>query len=156
MGSPLNILKTIVNALYDDQESGIIDLLPPITAASGAWTPTTVTAGTAFANGTTAVIDDGTGVTEDMWATGVYILNSATATTDVIMDIGTGASGSEKWLKTVNYKAPAGTAAAQAVFCPFAKPMFIPKGTRVASRARGSAATAFDIGLQIKTGLNNK
>lgn len=152
MANPIAMLKAMINALFDDQEQGSYTVLPA-PAASGLVTPATVTAGNAWANGTTVQVDDGTNVTEDMWCDGVYILNSATVGTSAEIDIGVGASGSENWQGTVAWKAPAGTAAQQAIFIPLAVPIFIPKSSRVATRARGSAATAFDIVLQTRTGM---
>lgn len=153
MANPFAMIKHLVNALFDEQALSTITQLPLPNVTTGIVTPTTVTAGASYANGTTVQVDSGTGVTTNMWCLGITILNSATVTTDAEIDVGTGASGSESWQGTVVVKAPAGTAADQSTFLPFAVPIFLPEGVRVATRARGSAATAFDIALQVKTGM---
>lgn len=142
------ILGPLVEALMDSQQRGRYVLNPIPNGTTGIVTAITHTAGNAYANPAYSEIEDSAPV--DYWIDHVYIFESATLGTDFEVDIATGAGGSEDVRRTFTVKARDANAM---VVIQFAVPIFVPAATRIAVRARGSANTAFDIVLGIRTGL---
>lgn len=142
------ILGPLVEAMMDSQQRGRYVLNPIPNGTTGIVTAITHTAGNAYANAAYSEIEDSAPV--DYWIDHVYIFESATLGTDFEVDIATGASGSEDVRRTFTVKARDANAI---VVIHFAIPIFVPAATRIAARARGSANTAFDIVLGIRTGL---
>lgn len=142
------VLTALVEAMSDSQQRGRYVLNPIPNATTGIVTAITHTAGNAYANPAYTEIEDSAPV--DYWIEHIYIFESATLGTDFEIDIATGAAGSEDVRRTITAKARDANAM---VVIHLAIPIFVPIGTRIAVRARGSANTAFDIVLGIRTGL---
>ncbi len=147
-GGADRILGPLVEALYDSQQRGRYILNPLTNATTGIVTAITHTAGNAYANPAYTEIEDS--MATDSWIDHIYIFESATLGTDFELDIATGAAASEVVRRTITAKARDANAM---VVIHLAIPIYVPALTRVAVRARGSANTAFDIVLGVRTGL---
>lgn len=142
------VSRDTLSKLVDSERNTVYEMLPLQAATTFLFTPIAATP-TNWAAGTWVELEDVT-LTYDYWITHVILCESATVTTYFEIDIGIGAEGDE-----VRYGGVSGKLvdANNMIIIPLAVPIPVRLGSRVAARARGSAATAIDVGVIVARGL---
>lgn len=147
----MTLIKTLINAKFDDQQATRYTIVPNPAATTFAVTMGTVTTNNGWDDWGT--IDELIATTtEDYWVTHIYVV-SATVTTYAQIQIGVGASASETWIQGIPVKIS--DANVMKIYT-LPRPIFVASGSRIATRAQGSAATNFDVALGVASKLNRR
>lgn len=142
-------IRHVVSALCDTERNNIINVLPA--PSSGQVTPVSVTANNSWTVNSANYTQLVASTSWDCWITHIVLCESATPATYMELDIAIGAAASEVVVAQTPVKM---VSANEMMVIPLGNPIPVYKASRLAARARGSAATAVKVALLVTRGLS--